>query len=263
LTLNACGSGTTIDYVQIHRGIDDALEIFGGTVNVRHVVLTGMDDDGLDWDLGWTGKAQFVIIQQVPGRGNFGIEADNNRSMNDATPRSAPVLHNLTVIGRRPDTAPSEGASRAITLRVGSAGSIGNAIFTNFTQDAVFVDGAASQAQWNMGALSIRNSVFFNNPGMGWQNVAPTRLPDGGMPADSFDEDMALSNAALANRQVDPQLTAATNVTTPNFKPTAGSAVLMGGIAPPAHPFFDATATYIGAVGADDWTTGWTVYPEN
>ena len=32
----------------------------------------------------------------------------------------------------------------------------------------------------------------------------------------------------------------------------------MGGEAPPADGFFDATATFVGAIGSDDWTAGWT-----
>src|SRR5437588_594351 len=50
ITLNACGSATTIDFVQVHRGVDDGIELFGGTVNLKHLVITGSDDDGLDWD---------------------------------------------------------------------------------------------------------------------------------------------------------------------------------------------------------------------
>jgi hypothetical protein len=46
-----------------------------------------------------TGKAQFVVIQQLTGDGNHGIQADNNRTNNDLTPRSAPTLFNLTLVG--------------------------------------------------------------------------------------------------------------------------------------------------------------------
>lgn len=52
MTLNGCGTSTVIDYVQVHRGVDDGLESFGGTVSVKHLVLSGNDDDGLDWDRG-------------------------------------------------------------------------------------------------------------------------------------------------------------------------------------------------------------------
>ena len=66
--------------MQSHLGQDDGVEVFGGTVNLSHIVITQPDDDGLDWDLGWTGKAQFVIVQQKAGRGDKGFEADNHPS---------------------------------------------------------------------------------------------------------------------------------------------------------------------------------------
>ena len=55
ITLGACGTATEIDFVQSHLGLDDGIEVFGGTVNLKHIVISAPDDDGLDWDLGWTG----------------------------------------------------------------------------------------------------------------------------------------------------------------------------------------------------------------
>ena len=258
ITLNACGSKTVLDFVQVHRGVDDGIEVFGGTVNLKHVVITGSDDDGLDWDQGWTGKAQFVVAQQINGRGNHGIEADSNRTNNDLLPRAAPTLYNFTLIGRNPDTTPSEGPSRGLMLRQGTAGVLANFIITNFTSNAMTVDQDATATQWNMGALKVANSIFFNNPNVGWQAAA------GSMPDNMFDEAAALSNVSLANRDIDPQLTAALNETAPNFAPLMDSPALKGGAAtPPSDGFFDSSATFIGAVGTTDWTQGWTAYPEN
>ncbi len=263
LTLNACGSGTVIDYVQIHRGIDDGIEVFGGTVDIKHAVITGSDDDGLDWDQGWTGRAQFVVVQQYPGRGNHGIEADSNRNGQDLLPRSAPVLSNITLIGRAPDNSnPGEGTSRGMIFRVGTAGQVHNAIVTNFNDWAMYVDGASSAAQWNSGALVVKNSVFFHNPSAGFQNVSPPALADGGVADDLINENDALTAPSLGNRAVDPQLTDEANVTTPGFKPATGSVVLSGGVVP-SGAFFDSSATFVGAIGPTDWTQGWTAYPEN
>jgi hypothetical protein len=264
LTLNACGTGTVVDYVQVHRGIDDGVELFGGTVNLKHLVITGSDDDGLDWDQGWAGKAQFVVVQQLPGRGNHGIEADNNRANQDAMPRSAPTLYNATLIGRAPDSSdPGEGRSRGMVLRVGTAGALSNVIVTNFNDWALFVDGSNSQARWTDGSLFVRNSIFFKNPMTGWGNTRPSNLADGGVVADTFDEEMALSAPMLSNRQADPLIAKPIDETAPDFKPLADSPALTGGATPPSDGFFDPAATFVGAVGAQDWTTGWTSYPEN
>ena len=41
-----CGSGTTVDYVQVSYSNDDSFEWFGGSVDCKHLVaLAGLDDD--------------------------------------------------------------------------------------------------------------------------------------------------------------------------------------------------------------------------
>ena len=68
------------------------------------------------------------------------------------------------------------------------------------------------------------------------------------------------------NKLVDPRITSALNLASPNFHPGAGSPAMTAANAatPPNDGFFDATATYLGAVGGtDDWTLGWTAYPAN
>jgi len=41
ITFNAVGRNTIVDYIQVHMNADDGIEFFGGTVGVKHVVLTG------------------------------------------------------------------------------------------------------------------------------------------------------------------------------------------------------------------------------
>lgn len=108
LTFGAVGSGTVIDYVQVHRGSDDAFEWFGGSVNVRHLVASGALDDSFDWDQGYSGKGQFLVSQQILADGNNGIEADNNRDNNSLTPRSSPTFSNVTLIGTGQVRLPKE-----------------------------------------------------------------------------------------------------------------------------------------------------------
>ncbi len=264
ITLNGCGTNTVVDFVQVHRGIDDGVELFGGTVNVKHLVISASDDDGLDWDKGWTGKGQFIVIAQIPGRGNHGIEADNDASNADLMPRSSPTLYNLTLVGRRPDTAGSEGDSRGVILRAGTAGKIFNMLVTNFTSQGLLVDGNPSKAQWTSGALAVSNSLFFQNPMSGVSDYVSALRADGGITDNMFNEPTELAAPSLNNRfDLDPKLAAATSLTAPSFKPLSDSPALMGGATPPADGFFDATANFVGAVGTVDWTAGWTAYPEN
>jgi hypothetical protein len=130
LTMNAVGRGTVIQYVETFQGSDDAFEWFGGTVRIDHCLGVGPDDDGLDWQLGFRGRAQFCIIQQEPGRGDKGNEADNSE-FNFAAPfRSNPIFSNITYIG-----APAGGSvtpNIGVHLRRGTAGTIINSIVEGF-----------------------------------------------------------------------------------------------------------------------------------
>src|SRR5699024_7380119 len=96
LTLAGCGSQTEVDYVQIHKGADDCLEIFGGTVDIRHVVPTRANDDPFDIDTGWRGTAQFLAIQQDP-IGNNSLEIANLEEDPSAEPHTNIQISNYTI----------------------------------------------------------------------------------------------------------------------------------------------------------------------
>lgn len=100
LTMGGVGTGTTVEYVQIHNSSDDGIEVFGGTVNSKYIVVTGSDDDALDTDLGWTGGWQFVIaVQRDANNGDSMNEVDSNNN-EDALPRQNMKLANFTFIQR-------------------------------------------------------------------------------------------------------------------------------------------------------------------
>jgi hypothetical protein len=67
IAFQGVGSGSTFDYIQVHRNADDGIEFFGGSAQVKHVVLTGIEDDSIDHDDGWTGSVQYAIAQQWSG----------------------------------------------------------------------------------------------------------------------------------------------------------------------------------------------------
>ncbi|HEX8225127.1 MAG TPA: hypothetical protein VF605_15015 [Allosphingosinicella sp.] len=100
LTMGGVGNNSTIDHIQIHNSSDDGIEIFGGRVNAKHLVVTGADDDGLDTDLGYRGTIQFVIGVQRDGQnGDSMIEADSNGN-EDALPRQYTRVSNATFVQR-------------------------------------------------------------------------------------------------------------------------------------------------------------------
>jgi hypothetical protein len=254
LTLCGVGDGTSIDYVQTHHGRDDGIELFGGTVNLKHLLASQNEDDGFDTDNGWQGKGQFIIIQALTPVGadpSNGYESDNHAvaASYTAAPRTKPTLYNVTLLGKKDYTA---GSSYAARIRRGAGGHYYNHIFINFPQ-GILLEHAATQEQANAMELFIKNSVFFSNGG-NFPSSSPAPTPP------EIDERMIFTNPDWANREDDPGMPdAALSLTAPNFKPNA---LVTGGATPPNDGFFDASATFIGAVGTEDWTQGWTAYPQ-
>ncbi|MEN9580004.1 MAG: hypothetical protein RJA70_3013 [Pseudomonadota bacterium] len=258
LTMGGCGSDTTLDYVQLHQGLDDGLEIFGGSPSVSHLVASSIADDSVDWDFGFTGKVQFVVVVQDPAFGDAGFETDNNKNLRDAEPRSNPTVYNATLVGG--STTPE--SQTGWVARLGTWGTIGNTIFTNFTGPAIDVRDAESVAG-TTGAkpsLVVTSSMFFENGAAG--NVhfsAEAGAADNDV---GFDEDAYFRGAAWKNQfDVDPELPSI-DPAAPNLVPPKTSPATMGGT-PPAG--FDTKAKYIGAFepGGKDWMAGWTDFSAN
>ena len=125
IAFQGVGSGTEVDFVQVHMNADDGVEFFGGTVSASHVVLTGNGDDSLDWTDGWVGTIQYLIINQADDDGDAGIEADNREGSENALPRSLPMIANMSISARD--------SSRAVRLRRGTGLNLYNSIATGGT----------------------------------------------------------------------------------------------------------------------------------
>ncbi len=236
LTMLGVGSQTLVDYVQVHAGLDDGVEMFGGTVQMKHLVLTEIGDDSLDWGSGWRGKAQYVMVQQASDDGDRGIEADNNGDNNDALPRSQPKLANMTILGSSPDN--SQGA----LLRRGTGVNIYNSVFSGFAGGCLRLDGAATYINGGepnnlSGELTIENTYV---------NCA-TNFADSGNTTYTTEE---WFYAQSGNFERDPQLN--------GIYPADGSPLLNS--APVAGDEFIDSVSYIGAFkdANDDWAKEWT-----
>jgi hypothetical protein len=257
LSVGACGSGTKVSYLQVHRGFDDGIETWGGMPQYDHIVITGATDDSFDWDTGFRGKVQFAILHQAYTKGDKGIEADNLGAMELAVPRSAPEMWNVTMIG--------ETGKIGMHLREGTRAKLNNFIVQGFSGGAVDVDAKVNMPamEWPM-YLSIEHSIFFMEP-LG-KDETGTDPVTGSLDNDmGFDEAAHIMEAARMNQiEVDPML-GSTAVAAPNYVP-GNTAAVSGQGTPPADGFFDSTATYAGAVApgdADPWYAGWTAFPEN
>jgi hypothetical protein len=252
IAFQGVGRGTVVDYVQVKHNKDDGMEFFGGTVDVKHAVLTGIGDDSLDWVLGWTGRVQFLVAQQSGDDADNGFEADNNGNNNDLLPRSNPTIYNVTLIGD-PDTAEGNESDDGMEIREGTAATIRNFIVIGFKEWAIDFSNPSTLTQWDNGSLVLSHGILFNNG----------KLP--GFTSSQFDSDSRSRVPSVSTIAVgqDPGLVDPYNLDNPNYRP-ASAATLAGGQMAPATPpndgFFQVT-TFIGALSPDpalDWTTGWT-----
>jgi hypothetical protein len=140
-------------------------------------------------------------------------------------------------------------------FRRGTGGHYSNHIWLNFQKGPELRD-PETKAQLDAGNLTVTHSILFHNDSTASNMPVGVTSPD-------FDESLLFNEVTNDDVVLDPGLPAeATSKTAPSFKPVAGAAALTGGV-PPTDAFFDQTATFRGAIGTDDWTLGWTKYPQN
>jgi hypothetical protein len=107
LSLGGIGRETDISYVEIMNNVDDGIEIWGGTVNLKYVAIWNIGDDSMDIDQGWRGKAQFgLVVQgysvsaaQGSGVGDNAWEMDG-AEQSDYQPVTTGTIYNFTTIGQ-------------------------------------------------------------------------------------------------------------------------------------------------------------------
>jgi hypothetical protein len=249
IAFQGVGSGTVVDYIQVHFNQDDGIEFFGGTVNAKHLYCTGIRDDNFDWTDGWSGKGQFWVAQQRGDDADNGFEADNDADNNEALPRSNPTIYNVTLIG---DPNGPESVT-GLRLREGTAGILRNLIVMGFNTSGLDIDTPSTITQANSGGLSVRNSIFFSNRISG----QPGNFSND---SDNFDEAAWAKTASFNNSEADPVLAAPYSLRAPDFRPMSGSPAINGAVSvasPPNDGFFE-TVNYIGGVDPNNnWLAGW------
>jgi hypothetical protein len=107
LSLGGIGRDTDIHHVDIMNNVDDGVEIWGGTVNLKYLNVWNIGDDSIDIDQGWRGKIQFPLIvqgystrtAQGSGTGDNCFETDG-AEQSDYQPVTTGVVYNATVIGQ-------------------------------------------------------------------------------------------------------------------------------------------------------------------
>jgi hypothetical protein len=238
IAFQGVGSGTVVDYVQVHMNKDDGIEFFGGTVSAKHVVLTGVGDDSIDWTDGWVGNIQFAIVKQYEDNGDNGIEADNNKANNELLPRSNPTLANLTFVG-------NSNTDIGILVREGTGVTISKAVISGFGDACLVLDNPATFANacTEDGSLVNMDNIVLN---------CETQIEE----PDTAEFTPDCSTQSIFDRGVGNQSTRDSVLN--NYMPIADSVLTESAEAAELGAWFD-EANYIGAIGDTDWTAGWTV----
>ncbi|MDX2224951.1 MAG: hypothetical protein SFV21_19505 [Rhodospirillaceae bacterium] len=231
ITLAGVGAGTTIDFVQTHNSSDDGFEWFGGTVNAKHLVATGISDDSLDWASGWRGNVQYALVVQATDEGDRIVEADNLPTDQTKTPLTDPNIANFTFIGK-----PARSAS--ILLRLGTKGTLVNGVTTGAPACLDIDDQATVNAGPRFHSVLLDCATIFVND----TNVDATGVA-------------AVFNAGTNNKQGGSSLVAEYFPGPEEQGMTAFNATTLSG-------FFD-NAGYVGAFSptetpSSNWAFGWT-----
>ncbi len=129
------GNGTSVNYVQIHRGLDDGFEWWGGNMTAKHLIVTGGMDDDFDMDEGFRGNLQYIISVKYPtacGGTNSsdprGFEMDGMHSVDNCTTGagcSNPTVANFTTIG---DSSITSSNAASMVSRDGMKGTFSEGI---------------------------------------------------------------------------------------------------------------------------------------
>jgi hypothetical protein len=158
LSLGGIGRETDISYVEIMNNVDDGIEIWGGTVDIKYFSIWNVGDDSFDVDQGWRGKAQFgLIVQghstnaaQGSGVGDNAFEMDGGED-SDWQPVTTAVIYNCTVVGQ-----PLDG-DHATAWRDNARVQLRNCIFMDIGDQVVAfdnVDGDGGSGYGHNGTLS-------------------------------------------------------------------------------------------------------------
>ena len=202
LTLQGVGHGTLIDYVQVQGNQDDGIEWFGGTVNVKHAVLTNNDDDDIDFDEGYQGDIQYALIikNQTPDATPVGSNdprgIELNSSDDDYTPETAGVIANVTIIG---GDAANYAEEYGMRLRGSVTAAIHNSAVTGYDVTCARIDDSDTDGDSSTPKLDTPitlNNFLCDTAGVAFlkeQPVEGSTVIEEGI---SFDENLAIVNTS-------------------------------------------------------------------
>ena len=271
LTLGSVGSGTTLENLEIVSGDDEGIELFGGTVNLKKVAAMYCADDMFDWDLGYSGKMQFLFgiktDTATAKTADNGIEADSDDNASDTIFRSNPKIWNATFIGTLNSAYSGDNSGQsAVMAKENTDGEIYNSIFANWhkglTIQKTMGSGRSPEEaydNWIAGDFKFKNNTMINC-------VKPISLNKYGATAASasdstkFFADGNTSVSSVPGFDFTWAANTSTNVVSDKFV-AAPTSNISSSLSPSySDSFFEATS-YRGAFDANktNWMSSWSI----
>jgi hypothetical protein len=246
LTTGGTGTATTLSHIQSVNSSDDGVEFFGGTTNIKNLIVAGAEDDGLDFDNGNKFNGQFILVAQRAGVGDASMEIDTSTAGgNNTTPRTSGVLSNVTVVHRNI-------GDQVLRVRGGADFNLVNSL-------VVDLSGSTSTS---FGCLRVDDAETIQTTGddeLGAPKFSSVAFQ---CPADTRNG----SNGGATAAQAEGFITSGTGNNL-SYTSTLTGGYLGGASETGFTPIFNVTTlssffttvTFIGAVApSDNWTQGWT-----
>lgn len=252
LTLGGVTNNTTVEFVEVFANEDDGVEFFGGNVNTRFMLMAFGNDDGFDWDTGYTGYGQFWASI---GNSDHAGELDGivfNGENQVAELRGMGTVYNATFVGPGSDSGANE---QVFEISDDAGVRFYNSIFTGMDGAAMDIidDAEAGVTEMADGKprIDFTNNIWFD-------------LSAGTTPAElvpNVNGQVIFSDAARLNEVEDPMLrgTGLTFDGSLDPRPASESPALTNALADlPADPWF-IPVSYQGAFSStSNWAYGWT-----
>jgi hypothetical protein len=252
LTLGGVGRQTTIEFVEVISNADDGVEIFGGDVNCRNLVVAFCGDDAFDLDQGYHGKGQFWLAINSADS-DKGAEISGGLQAIPALPGSMPEIYNTTLIG---DQSLENGP--AINFLSYGGGYIRNSIFLEPGTGVALLYSSKPGDSWSLfqsGRLSLEGNILYPST----NDPVPLYYTYSGLGEDLDEENRVLADSSLAWL---------TSYEDPGISSSPEGFTLL----PPYTEFNDMAAyssswfeqvSYKGAFGSNLWIEGWTLLYES
>lgn len=179
LSLGGVGKATVIDHIEIMNNVDDGIEIWGGTVDLKYFSIWNVGDDSFDIDQGWRGRAQFGLIVQgysIPGTVSGSGFCDSMVEMDgaeksDAQPVTTASMYNLTLIGQ------PLGGRAATKWRDNARAQFNNSIIMDSGKEVIKNDNTDGEASGGQTGYGYNGTLTWANTWTTAYNVYSTVNP--------------------------------------------------------------------------------------